>query len=78
MNNIIHRIQHTARATAVLLIALCAAQTAWAQWSGSGTSADPYKITSADDLAQLATNVNNGTDGLHRHVLQADCEHHAR
>ena len=31
MNNIIHTIRHTARATAVLLIALLAAQTAGAQ-----------------------------------------------
>ena len=38
MNNIIQTIQHTARAAAVLLLALLAAQTAGA-WSGSGTAA---------------------------------------
>ena len=31
MNNIIQTIRHSARAAAVLLIALCAAQTAWAE-----------------------------------------------
>ena len=44
-----------------LIFAFVGAQTAWA-WSGSGTSADPYLITSTDDLNQLATNVNSGTD----------------
>ena len=38
--------------------------TAWAAvvWEGSGTEADPYKITSASDLSQLATEVNTGND----------------
>ena len=44
-----------------LIFAFAGAQTTWA-WDGSGTSADPYLITSTDDLNQLATNVNNGTD----------------
>ena len=60
MNNIIQTIRHSARAAAVLLIALCAAQTAWA-WDGQGTEANPYQITRASDLQQLAINVNNGT-----------------
>ena len=66
MNNIIQTIQHTARAAAVLLLALCAAQTAWA-WSGQGTEAAPYQITNASDLQQLADNVNSGTtyDGMY-------------
>ena len=60
MNNIIQTIRHAARAATVLLIALCAAQTAWA-WDGQGTEANPYKITNASDLQQLATDVNKGT-----------------
>ena len=59
MNNIIQTIRHTARAATVLLITLCAAQTAWA-WTGSGTSADPYQIASASDLATLRNNVSGG------------------
>lgn len=47
-----------------------AAQTAWAEATvsfpttsgGSGTSDDPYKISSTDDLDQLATDVNSGTN----------------
>ena len=31
-----------------------------AQWSGTGTAGDPYEITSAEDLAALATSVNGG------------------
>lgn len=41
-----------------------AAQTAWADSTfsgGSGTSDDPYKISSTDDLDQLAADVNSGT-----------------
>lgn len=46
-----------------------AAQTAWAAGTvnfpttsgGSGTSDDPYKISSTDDLKQLADDVNSGT-----------------
>lgn len=34
----------------------------FAQWSGSGTQAAPYLITSANDLVTLSTNVNNGTN----------------
>ena len=66
MNNIIQTIRHTARAAAVLLIALCAAQTAWA-WRGQGTEANPYQIASAAELQQLATDVNSGTtyDGMY-------------
>ena len=36
------------------------AQAAWAL-SGSGTLSDPYRIASASDWNELATNVNNGT-----------------
>ena len=52
MNNIIQTIQHTARAAAVLLIALLTAQTAWA-WSGQGTEADPYKIANYSDVTPV-------------------------
>ena len=68
MNNIIHIIQHTARTATVLLLALLTAQTAGAQSSfsgGSGTEADPYKISSSADLVQLATDINNSTSRLY-------------
>lgn len=47
---------------------IVAAQTAWAEATvsfpttsgGSGTSDDPYKISSTDDLDQLAADVNSG------------------
>jgi len=41
------------------LLLLCGM--AKAQFTGSGTSGDPYQITTAADLASLATNVNAGT-----------------
>ena len=68
MNNIIHIIRHTARAATVLLLALLTAQTAGAQSSfsgGSGTQADPYKISSSADLVQLATDINSSTSRLY-------------
>ena len=37
------------------------AQGGWA-WSGSGTKANPYQISSADDWNTLCTNVNNGNN----------------
>ena len=47
--------------TILFLALLCAvAQGTWA-WSGSGTQADPYLITSTADWNTLATNVNGGT-----------------
>ncbi len=49
-----------ARAAMTLLVAWLGTAGAWA-WEGSGTATSPYKITSATDLNQLATNVNNGT-----------------
>jgi len=51
-----------------LLLAMLTATTAWAQSSfsgGSGTKADPYKISSSDDLVQLATDINNSTSRLY-------------
>jgi len=33
----------------ILVALLSFAQTAWAQWSGTGTQDDPYKITSTAD-----------------------------
>ena len=42
---------------AMLLMMTLTATTAWA-WSGEGTEVNPYKITSANDLIQLATDVN--------------------
>ena len=44
----------------ILLALLAFGPTAWA-WSGSGTSSDPYLITSTADWNTLATNVNAGT-----------------
>ena len=44
---------------AMLLMMTLTATTAWA-WSGEGTEVNPYKITSANDLIQLATDVNGG------------------
>lgn len=44
----------------LMLLALMAfGPTAWAQWTGSGTSSDPYLITSTEDWNTLATNVEN-------------------
>ena len=60
MKHIIQTIRHTARAATVLILALLAAQTAWA-WQGQGTQESPYQISSTEDLDQLATNVNSGT-----------------
>lgn len=37
---------------------------------GSGTSADPYQVASASDLAILATDVNGGTDYSQKFFLQ--------
>ena len=52
-----------------LLVTMLTASTAWAQTTqfptasgGSGTSEDPYKISSTDDLDKLATDVNGGND----------------
>ena len=45
----------------MLLIMLLTSATAWA-WTGSGTSDAPYQIANKTDLAQLATNVNGGTN----------------
>ena len=47
----------------LLIFALIAfGQTAWAQFSGgTGTEADPYLISSADDWNTLSDNVSNGT-----------------
>ena len=65
MNNIIQTIRHTARAATVLLMTVLTTMTAWADSPyghlGSGTSDDPYQITSASDLIQLRTEVNGGT-----------------
>ena len=45
-----------------LLVALLCATATWAQtpWEGSGTSDNPYKITSKTDWNALATAVNDG------------------
>ena len=60
-----HFYQRTAMTLAVMLMTM----TAWAQTvsfhptesGGAGTVDDPYKITTADDLNKLATDVNSGT-----------------
>ena len=52
-----------ARAAMMLLVILLGSATgAWAQYSdGSGTEADPYQISSAEDWNKLCENVNSGT-----------------
>ena len=47
--------------TAIMLLVmmLTTATTAWA-WQGSGTSSNPYKIASYDDLLTLRNSVNGG------------------
>ena len=47
----------------VLVMALGVTTTAWAEneWTGSGTEADPYVITTEAGLKKLATDVNSGT-----------------
>ncbi len=47
------------QAAMTLLVMLLTSVSAWA-WSGQGTSTNPYQITNASDLAQLATDVNGG------------------
>ena len=42
-----------------LTLVLACSMTGFAQFSGSGTQGDPYKIQTAADLAQLATYVND-------------------
>ena len=57
------------RVAMLLLLSLLTTATAWADPTGSfptasggsGTSGDPYKISSTTDLNQLATDVNSGT-----------------
>ena len=44
-----------------LFMALACATNVWAQWSGDGSSSDPYQIASVSDWNTLATNVNAGT-----------------
>ena len=44
----------------LFMAVLAYGQTAWAQWTGSGTEAAPYKINSIADWNTLATNVNDG------------------
>ncbi|MBQ3877261.1 MAG: hypothetical protein II792_03165, partial [Prevotella sp.] len=44
------------------LALLATAQGAWAEWTGTGTSADPYIISTPEDLLLLAHRVN-GTNG---------------
>ena len=45
----------------VLALGLCSVSWAAENWTGSGTEADPYVITTAEQLAVLATAVNSGT-----------------
>lgn len=59
----------------IMLFALLTfGQTAWAQWTGSGTPSDPYRINSTSDWELLCTNVNNGTSTYNGKffVLKAD------
>ena len=52
----------TRRAACVLLVMLLTTATAWAQWSGNGSSDNPYKISSAADLARIRTMMNSGSE----------------
>ena len=45
----------------IAVLALAVTTAARAQFSGSGTQADPYLVSTAADLTTLATKVNNGT-----------------
>ena len=54
---------------AMLLMMLLTTQTAWA-FVGGGTSADPYKIANANDLIQLATDVNGGETYSNKYFQQ--------
>src|ERR1035437_9951236 len=45
--------------TLLSLLLVCGLANATA-WSGTGTSGDPYQISTAEDMALIATNVNGG------------------
>ena len=45
----------------MLIVFFLCGQTAWAQWAGSGTEADPYQISSTSNWNTLASYVNSGT-----------------
>ena len=49
--------------TSILIIfaLLAFGPTAWAQWTGNGTEANPYQISTEADWITLCNNVNNGT-----------------
>ena len=51
----------TRKLLSIITLLCLTVSSAWA-WSGSGTSSDPYRIVSTDDLATLRNNVNNGTN----------------
>ena len=60
------RLTSARRATLTMLATFLIAMTAQTAWAsafsgGSGTSGDPYKISSTTDLNQLAADVNSGT-----------------
>ena len=59
------------RVTMTLVVMLFTTASAWA-WNGEGTSANPYQITNANDLAQLATGVNGGTNYENTYFSQTD------
>ena len=58
MNNIIQTIQHTARAAAMLLLALCAAQTAWAE----SPAIDPAHFSVNDAGTEYTIHTAEGWD----------------
>ena len=58
MNNIIQTIRHTARAAAVLLLALCAAQTAWAE----SPAIDPAHFSVNDAGTEYTIHTAEGWD----------------
>ena len=64
---------------AMMLLVMVLTTTTWAQSTfsgGSGTSKDPYKISSTADLDQLATAVNGGNNYKDKYfVMTADIKY---
>ena len=48
--------------------------TAWAQLTGSGTSSDPYLITSTEDWNTFAASVNNGTETYYGKTVKLNAD----
>jgi hypothetical protein len=70
-NNLILYLMKTVKHFISILIAVILCVNLYA-WDGTGSDDDPYLISSAEDLAQLATNVNKGTTYLNNYFLVTD------